>query len=182
MITNTEELADKILDHLDLLKDREEIRENLVYLINQTAKTASGEEAMDVLLGDGYPKWRGYDVMWCDHCGTYIICCKDPECHGSSCNGGGCDKCHQDHLDFLKLKHRPEQFLSESEKAACQKRWWLKKYMKECFKLGVEPIDWRALHEKGCLCDAAYDIFSQELKEFHEEHEKEKAVRLEKYK
>lgn len=46
--------------------------------------------------------WKGYKVKWCETCHVpYIVC---PKCHNSTCNGGGCDFCHDIFDEFLKSK------------------------------------------------------------------------------
>ena len=49
---------------------------------------------------DDHLEWCGYIVRFCDSCGCLTIGCHDPECMGAYCNGGSCQKCHQDFADF----------------------------------------------------------------------------------
>jgi hypothetical protein len=42
-------------------------------------------------------------VFWCSVCACPAIQC--PFCRNSSCNGGGCDKCNQDFVDFMKIHY-----------------------------------------------------------------------------
>jgi len=46
---------------------------------------------------------------WCGTCDCAAISC--PHCDNSSCNGGGCDKCHQDfiYIMFMKEEDRPKK-------------------------------------------------------------------------
>lgn len=36
----------------------------------------------------------------CDHA---VIACKDENCCGTSCNGGGCDLCHDDFVEAMRM-------------------------------------------------------------------------------
>jgi len=50
-----------------------------------------------------YPGIQGdYEITYCNLCQCDIISCLDPNCHGTLCNGGGCDKCHDDFINFSK--------------------------------------------------------------------------------
>lgn len=122
---------------------------------------------LDDLFGEasGQNLWKNkYKISWCDLCETYSISCLEENCHGSSCNGGGCEKCSEITADFNSAKTRPVEYLSEPEKIVARKIQFLKKYILESLKMGDYVIDWQKLETAGILCDTACDIFSDETK------------------
>ena len=78
----------------------------------------------------GGAKWKDkYDIDWCNHCNVAIIEC--PECHNSSCNGGGCSVCGEDkdHNLFYNTKNSVLDYLSEEESKVYMKCLQLQKFI-----------------------------------------------------
>lgn len=44
--------------------------------------------------------WNNKEVGYCHLCEGFIIYCE--HCKNSSCNGGGCEKCHEEFVLFSK--------------------------------------------------------------------------------
>ncbi len=55
--------------------------------------------------------WRDYQVDWCKLCETPVISCGRNGCRATSCNGGGCDDCLPDFLDFCAQWQNDSKFL-----------------------------------------------------------------------
>ncbi len=136
-------------------------------MIHDPTTIITEEEILDSIFGK-VMKWKGYTVKYCYQCEVFSIKCKDPNCLGSSCNSGRCDKCRKDFDEFNKLKICPFNFLSKEEQETYHKIHLLKQYIETCFEIGVEPIDWQALKDQGFLCDRAYRIFVDETKNLKE--------------
>ena len=48
-----------------------------------------------------------YKESYCRMCETEIISCLEKDCLGTTCNGGGCDKCHDAFVQYQKnLKNK----------------------------------------------------------------------------
>jgi hypothetical protein len=73
---------------------------------------------------------------WCYTCGTAIISCE--HCGNSSCNGGGCEKCHSDFEEVGRIIRADR----EPGKAACEE--WMRQSGKlPPLPVGVSPnSDW----------------------------------------
>jgi hypothetical protein len=56
------------------------------------------------------PKAGEYRIVYCALCRTIAIVC--PHCHNTSCNGGGCDECHdafENRDEYLKCGEFPDK-------------------------------------------------------------------------
>ena len=48
-----------------------------------------------------------YNEVYCELCGCFRIAgCTTKDCHGSSCNGGGCSICVPDHNEYNQSANR----------------------------------------------------------------------------
>ena len=104
------------------------------------------------ILDDWAPKWKGkYTVTWCNLCDVAIIICPEVGCHGTSCNGGGCEKCLPDELEFRKLNRHVEDYLTGEEAAAWRKGERLKEFILESLRRGEVKIDFNKLDAAGEL-------------------------------
>lgn len=107
------------------------------------------------------PRWRGYKIFWCDICMDWNIKCNS--CDGTSCNGGGCEKCGKDFDEFNKLMGDAyDNTFSEEEKKIIQKYERYNYLIKECLENDRNPIDWSWLSDKLSKCDE--EIFKKYLK------------------
>ena len=105
-----------------------------------------------LLIDPFLDKWKDkYPITWCDLCDTAIIIC--PECHNSSCNGGGCNKCinDPDAKEFSECKTHIWNYLTEDEKIIHEKGLRIKKHILETLSRGEKHIDWKLLRERGEL-------------------------------
>lgn len=130
------------------------------------------KELLDRIF-DG-PKWRNrYYVDWCEMCDTAVIACLEENCHGTTCNCGGCKVCSndQDYQDFDKAKTRIWQYLNDDERKVYDKARWLKKYILESLKDGEYEINWRRMKEEGHLCGIAEQMFAKEIKESYDKYD-----------
>lgn len=108
------------------------------------------------------PKWKEkYTLSWCDHCATAIIVC--PDCKNSSCNGGGCDKCHTDFEDFMKCKITVCAYLTDEEQEVYWKSLRIKHFVQESLAAGQTEINWKQLEEAGKLSRKDAGIFKEFL-------------------
>lgn len=128
----------------------------------------SEEKLLDNLF-DEKRTWRGHRLDWCDLCDVASI--KLECCGNGSCSGGGCDKCCGptegfDSTDFCRLtKPHIRSYLNDKEERVYEKILFIKKYILESLGAGFNEINWQYLHENGKLCDLAYDLFDNELKD-----------------
>lgn len=131
------------------------------------------DQYLDILLGVAEEKrWKDkYTITWCDTCEVAIIYC--PDCHNSSCNASGCEKCHDDFVEFHVLKHSVSSYLIEEEKKVYKKIFWIKKYILESFRAGEKEINWNKLKEDGHLCTASEKMFEKEISESEKQFYKE---------
>jgi hypothetical protein len=120
------------------------------------------QDILDDIFGDS--KWKDkYPVKWCDSCDTFIIGCTEELCTGTSCNGGSCEKCHSDHLEFNKAKTSPIEYLDDNEKKTYLKIHFLKQYVKDSLVLGEKEINWKRLKDEGRICVEAEELFKKEI-------------------
>ena len=116
-------------------------------------------------------RWKANDgteyIMWyCDMCECFSIGCNNKECHGSSCNCGGCDKCIKHHEEFNKYKISIKDYLNEEEKKIFDKIRQIKKHMKESLFDGDKEINWKKLKEQGKMSRwEINEVFIKELSE-----------------
>ena len=112
-----------------------------------------------------HKKWKDrYKVNYCNLCDTWTLVC--PDCKNASCNGGGCEKCIADFIDFCdNTKHSVPRYLTEDDKKTYEKFWFIKKYIGECLEEGFTEINWKWLLEKGHLCRAAEELFAREIRD-----------------
>ena len=118
----------------------------------------SEEEFMDEIFGTPW-LWRGRKFIWCETCGTYSVifdCCQN-----SSCNGGGCEKCHEESVEFSKGKVYISDYLSEKEIETLYKIERVKKFIKESLIAGFTEINWENIHENGSWCQKDLDFFPE---------------------
>lgn len=117
---------------------------------------------MTKLFG-GNTIWKDrYEIDWCDHCNTATINC--PDCKNSSCNGGGCEKCHDDFNFFIKnVKARVEYYLTDDEKIVYSKTVELKKLILESLNKGETEISFVNLHRDGHMSVNTEKLFKDKL-------------------
>ena len=106
-------------------------------------------ESLDDILNPKYT-WRGHRLVWCDLCDCYSVlfdCCKN-----STCNGGGCEKCHDESAEFSKeYKFYPKAYLTKEECETIQKYKSIKKFIPVCIDAGFKEINFEYLDEKGLM-------------------------------
>ena len=125
------------------------------------------EELLDEIFGVR-KLWKGkYRIKWCDQCGTAIITC---ECSATSCNGGGCVKCSADFDEFNKAKTYPEVYMTQAEIDACEKEWFLKRYIMDSLALGEAEINWKRMLNDGELSEHCEKVFAKEITEYSEKN------------
>lgn len=106
------------------------------------------------------PKWAGkFPICWCDTCDTYSMGCTEESCHGSSCNGGGCEVCMPEQAKFHATKPSPIQHLNDVEQSVVRKYYRLKKLLGECLEEHGTGLDWDWLYYNGRLCDEDWNSF-----------------------
>src|SRR6266498_2190781 len=104
---------------------------------------------MDIEL---HKKWKNrYIVKWCELCDRASILC--PDCKNISCNGGSCEKCKEDFIEFTSLKHSIENYLTYEEIKTYLKCLALKKYIVKTLRNGDKEIDWNKLDKEGELSE-----------------------------
>lgn len=110
------------------------------------------EALLRKIFGDDQ-KWQGkhaiYNLDWCALCRTASIHNPNCDCHGSSCNAGGCKFCREDFDVFHKCKTTVREYLTEQECAAHDKALRLIKWILESLTLGEQEIDWKRLKTTG---------------------------------
>ena len=109
-------------------------------------------------------KWKGkYKLSWCDLCNSATICCPEPECHGSACNGGGCPSCVEDTTEFNKMKTHVEDYLTKEEVDIYYKSDRLKKLILDSIESGDCEINWKKFDKEGRFSINDSHIFSKEI-------------------
>ena len=104
------------------------------------------EELLDVIFEGNGSLWKGkYRVKWCSLCERATIGCLDKNCHGSSCNGGGCPRCHDDFTDFNKCKIHIEDYLTSDEIKILEKSRSLKRLILRSLKNGEPEINFEKM-------------------------------------
>ena len=109
--------------------------------------------------------WKNrYRVTYCELCeGVEIIC---PDCGNISCNGGSCDKCHDDFVDYCQnCKSSEWHYLNDEERKTFRKISYLRRYIMKSVKEGLYQINWKKMQDEGELCQLAEEIFEKELKD-----------------
>lgn len=48
--------------------------------------------------------WKDFKIRYCILCETFYISCNYPNCHGTSCNGGGCINCVRHFENFKNIR------------------------------------------------------------------------------
>lgn len=101
--------------------------------------------------------WQGkqglYTVIWCDLCNAATIGCLETDCHGSTCNGGGCDKCKEDHAEFATYKTNVYHYLTKEEREVYDKALSIQQFIMNTVPEGMKELDWKKLDDAGCLSD-----------------------------
>ena len=123
-----------------------------------------GEEAMlDDIFGDNGSRqlWKGkYRVSWCGTCRTAYIACVEPNCDGTSCNGGGCEKCHEDFVEFHTCKTSIEDYLSDDEIETYRKIIHLQSLILESLRMGDKEIDFEKMNREDLLTEYSKKLFN----------------------
>lgn len=109
-------------------------------------------------------KWRNkYPIGWCHHCNRAIIEC--PACHNTSCNGGGCNECHDDFSEFFPIFTCAEHYLDDNETKAYQKGLRLRRIIQDSLALEHPSINWRQMKRDGLLSQNDEEMFKEFLDE-----------------
>ena len=117
-------------------------------------------DEMERIFGTGEPLWKEkYKISWCDLCQTFSASCPEKDCHGSSCNCGGCEKCIEDLKEFNKTKPWPVGYLTDQERLVIEKYRQIKRFLSEGYKEGQFGIDWDRLYYNGRLCENDWELF-----------------------
>ena len=106
------------------------------------------------------PKYKQYDISWCDLCDRFIISCN--YCNGASCNGSSCDKCHDDFTEFNLGNVSVLDYLTEQEIRVYDKIRSIKRLMLHEMNNGIYNLDFEKLHREGSLCKNDLDYFGLE--------------------
>ena len=110
----------------------------------------------------GESKWRNkYEFDWCDLCDCAIVICNEPECHGTTCNCTGCEKCinDADYKDFENVKNRVEFYLTEDEIKIYHKARRIKELIMHTIGMGDKEIDFQKLKAQGHLSRSDEEMF-----------------------
>ena len=111
--------------------------------------------------------WNGEQgkhlVTWCGLCNTAIISCLEPDCHGSTCNAGGCDKCKKDFDEFNTYKTTVFEYLTDEEKSVYEKALRIQHFIMETIPTGMKELDWKKLDSEGKLSDYDRWMFLSEI-------------------
>lgn len=125
------------------------------------------EQILADIFGESKKLWKDkYKISWCDLCETAIISC--PKCENCSCNCSSCEFCHEDFIEFMKVKSRTDDYFNEDESNVLKKDRKLKEHILTCLGEGYSEINWEFLHKQGQLCLMDYFWF-KELKDLKEE-------------
>lgn len=104
-----------------------------------------------------------YSVGWCDLCDCAFIACFELNCHGSTCNAGGCDKCKDDFDEFNTYKTQVENYLTDEEKTIYNKCLRIKDFILSTIPRGDKQIDFKKLQQNGRLSKSDEKVFTKEL-------------------
>ncbi len=113
-------------------------------------------------------KWKAksgkeYVITWCDLCDCVSFWCREKDCHGSTCNGGGCNICGPDQNEFDEYKRHIRNYISKEELKIYEKCLRIRKFMLETITKGEKQIDFKKLKKDGCLSRIDEEYFSKEL-------------------
>lgn len=123
-------------------------------------KDISNEE--EILLAEIFnERWKEkYLITWCYLCENAIIGCED--CHGTTCNGGSCEKCRDDFAEFGLNKTAVHQYLTEEEKRIYQKCLRIKHFILDTLRVGEPEINWERLSKERRLSQFDQELFLPE--------------------
>jgi hypothetical protein len=102
-----------------------------------------------------------YKISWCDHCEVAVIVC--PECANTTCNGGGCDACHDVFVEFNKGKVGVESYLTSEEAKVYRKTLRIQHFILESLARGQAVVDFQALNHAGQMSHNDKELFQKEL-------------------
>lgn len=103
-------------------------------------------------------KWKDrYDIGYCHLCLTHFIEC--PDCHNISCNGGGCEKCHDDSIEFCKLKTDARDYLTAEQVEILDLAHDLNKAIQRSLYQGDKEVNFQKLHEDGYTSQNTDNLF-----------------------
>jgi hypothetical protein len=123
-------------------------------------KICSEQKTEEHFLSNLVGKWKNiYNVVWCQKCKIASIIC--PACGTCSCNGGSCEKCHEDFEQFYNtVKATPDEYLNIPETFAYQKGLILQKIIVESIQRGENKLNFKKLKEQGYLSRRQQELFS----------------------
>ena len=107
---------------------------------------------------------REYVINWCYLCDCAGFSCLEKDCHGSTCNCGGCDICGPDQDEFREYKTSIYNYLTDEEMKVYEKCLRIKKHILETIPEGMKEIDFKFLDKEGKLSQNERVMFEKELK------------------
>ncbi len=98
-----------------------------------------------------------YKLIWCENCDCVAFICN--ACMNGSCNGGGCDECYNDSIEFHQSKISLRDYLPEDELWIYDKIESLKYHMLRSLAKSEKEIDFNKLKESGELSQNEEKMF-----------------------